>query len=45
MSEDVPLPRSHDHVKKVDNLLAKFLITSTVSWNVLDNRHFAAYSA
>ena len=45
MSEDGPLPRSHDHVKKVDNLLAKFLITSTVSWNVLDNRHFAAYSA
>ena len=45
MSQDGPLPRSHADVKKVDTLLAKFLISSTVSWNLLDNRQFADYSA
>ena len=35
------MPRTHADVKKVDTLLANFLISSTASWTLLDNRQFA----
>ena len=40
-SQDGPLPRTHADVQKVDTLLANFIISSTESWSLLNNRQFA----